>query len=214
MEEKQLDYLYIQQIRILLGQSWLTFLFPMIAASALCYILWPVARQNHLAVWTAVVILYSLIRCVITRRLGRRQISAEAAPRLLQHFTLIVFISGALWGVAAIVLIPYKPQSLMDFTLYNSLVLLIICGLVAGAVVSHSVSRQVFIFYALPALVPPALHLITLGDKYNSALGGFVLLYLLFITASSFLLNNQYRHFINLQYRLYRLEQEQAGQGS
>ena len=86
--------------------------------------------------------------------------------------------------------------------------MLIVCGLVAGAVVTYSVNKWVIFFYAFPALVPPAIYMITLGDKYNSALGGFVFIYFIFITVSSFRLNKQYAYYMDIEYQMIMLTEK------
>jgi len=123
----------------------------------------------------------------------------------LNLFISNVFVSGLLWGSAAIILIPYGTGQLVEFTLYNSFVMLTVCGLVAGAVVSYSISYRVILAYATPALLPPALYMISLGDKYNSGLGGFVILFYIFIFISSFRLNKQFRHYVDIEYQRQKL---------
>lgn len=208
MDYSQGDFLRVSQVRILYDQSRAAFLFPVMAALALGYILWPVSSHTYLVLWMAAVVSYSPMRFVLVRHQERAGPGSENTGKWLDLFTLNVLVSGLLWGMAAIILIPYRPDALVEFTLYNSLVLLILCGLVAGAAVSYSVCGRVLFFYAVPALVPPSFHLISLGDRYNSALGGFVLLYLFFISVSSFRLNRQYRRYMDMEYRLYKLQKE------
>jgi len=126
----------------------------------------------------------------------------------LDLFITSVFISGLLWGTACIILVPYEPGRLIEFTIYNSLTMLIVCGLAAGAVVTYSANKWVIIFYAFLALIPPAIYLIILGDKYNSALGEFVFLYFIFITASSIRLNKQYTYYIDIEYEMIMLKEK------
>jgi len=208
MEPQGQDFLLIQQCRVLFAQSRLTFSFPVMAAVALCFILWPVSEKSFLLIWAGIVILFSASRYIFLWRFNRCQLNPNEAAKWLDFFSLNVFISGAIWGSGPVILIPYEAEHLIDFTLYNSLTMIIICGLVAGAVISYSISKWVLFFYAFPALFPPAIYLISLGDKYNSALGGFVLLYLLFITISSLRLYKQYYEYLIMQYRYYKLKYE------
>jgi len=43
---------------------------------------------------------------------------------------------------------------------------------------------------------------------FNTALGGYVLLYLIFITVSFFRLNREYLHFINMEFEMQKLRSE------
>lgn len=206
MEYSKTDHLLVSQTRILYYQSITTVSFPVFACLAICLLLWDVSARSHLITWAVIVLLFTLLRYILLWQQRRHKLTPENAGRRLDIFTAGALFSGLLWGSAPIILVPYRPDALLNFTLYNGLTLLIICGLVAGAVISYSVSRWVLIFYAFPALVPPAFYLIWLGDVYNTFLGGFVLLYLVFIAVTSYRLNTQYLFYVDLEYRYKQLQ--------
>ena len=197
-----------KQNDILYSQSVITFLFPLLAAPAICYILWDISQRRTLIIWTATVIIYSLLRFLIIWQYRRNRPGPDDAGSWHDLFTGSVFISGIIWGTAPIILVPHEAARIIEFTLYNGLTLLIICGLVAGAVVAYSISKWVLFFYSFPALLPPAFYLISLGDKYNSTLGGFVVLYFIFITASSFRLNRQLMSSMENEHKMQELRQQ------
>lgn len=190
------------QIQILYNQSVITFLFPILAAPAIGVVLWKIADQTRLIGWIIAVILFSIARYFLIWKQKQEKITPQNVNKWLDLFTASVFISGLIWGSAAIILVPYNVERLIDFTIYNSLVMLIVCGLVAGAVIAYAVSKRVVLYYTFPALVPPGLYMIILGDTYNSTLGGFVLLYYLFITALSFKLNRQFSYYLDIEYQM------------
>lgn len=208
MQELQHFHHLSSQVRILYNQSVITFLFPVMAAPAICFLLWDVASHFRLLAWTGTVIAYSLARYLIIWQQRRVPITPDNVNKWLDIFNASVFFSGLLWGAACILLVPYDPGRPIEFTVYNSLAMLIVCGLTAGAVVAYSVSLWALFFYACPALLPPAVYLILLGDKYNSALGGFVLLYFLFISALSFRLHQQFRYYLDIEYRMIQLSEK------
>lgn len=183
------------QARFLYSQAVVTFFFPPAAALALCILLWDESPLTRLWTWTAAVVLHTAGRYWFLWR-QRRPSVAEGVPPPLNVYAAGAFISGALWGAAPLLLIPYSPTGLIEFTLYNGLALIMVCGLVAGAAVSYCISMRVLFCFATPALLPPAFYLISLGDRFNSALGGFVLLYFLFITAASMRMHQQLREFL------------------
>jgi len=207
MDQLQAFHRLSSQIQILYNQSVITFLFPIVAAPAVCLLLWDITNQGRLLTWASVVIIYSLARYLIIWKQRREPVTPENANKWLDIFTASVFFSGILWGASTILLVPYEQERIIEFTIYNSLVMLIVCGLVAGAVVGYAVSKRVILFYAFPALVPPGVYLIILGDRYNSTLGGFVLLYFIFITASSFRLNRQFSYYLGLEYQMIQVSQ-------
>ena len=187
------------QVHVLYSQSVVTFLFPVIFAAFLYYILQDIASSRLLIAWTATVTIYSLSRYLLLWLYNYKKINHENVHLWLVLFIASVFISGIIWGLAAVILIPYEPQHLNHFTLYNGLVILTICGLVAGAIVSYSINLLVIGAYSFPALLLPALYLISLGDKINSTLGCFVFLYFVFANISALRLKKQLNHYLHIQ---------------
>lgn len=202
MMDAQEEYsLARNQVHILYSQSVITFLFPVIFAVFLCYILQDVASSNLLIAWTVTVMIYSLSRYLLLWLYNYKKVNHENLHLWLVFFIASVFISGIIWGLAAVILIPYEPQHLVHYTLYNGLIILMICGLVAGAIVSYSINLLVIGAYSFPALLLPSLYLISLGDKINSALGGFVFLYFVFANISALRLKKQLNHYLHIQYK-------------
>lgn len=208
MDQLQEFHRLSSQVQILYNQSVITFLFPILFVPAICLLLWDISDHGRLLIWATVVILYSCARYLMIWMQHREPITPANANKWLNIFIASVFISGILWGLAAVFLVPYAPGKIIEFTLYNSLIMLIVCGLTAGAVVAYSVSKRVILFYAFPALVPAAIYMISLGDKYNSALGGFVLLYFVFITAISFRLNTQFSYYLDIEFQMIQMSQK------
>jgi hypothetical protein len=188
------DPLHAAQARFLYSQAGVTYFFPLAAALALCILLWEDAPLTRLGPWMLAVALHTGARYAFLWHL-RRQPAREQPPGV-GAYAAGAFISGCLWGMAPLLLIPYSPTRLVEFTLFNGLALIIVCGLVAGAAVSYCISMRVLFAFAAPALLPPALYLISLGDRFNSALGGFVLLYFLFIAMASLRMHQQLRVFV------------------
>ncbi len=208
------------QVEILYSQSVTTFLFPVLASFILAFALWGIANRPVLTLWVGTICVYSLIRYLLLWKYMRSDLTLENASKWLDIFIAMACLSGIMWGLAAIILIPYEGKNIIEFTLYTGITLLAVSGLVAGATISYSVSLTVLFFYILPALLPPALYLISLGDIYNSTLGGFILLYCFFIFSAGFRMNRQLLGYIHkqneleklkLQYQQLRLMYEKAG---
>jgi len=201
------DYLALKnQVNILYSQSIVTFIFPVLAAICLAIVIWDIATRNILYSWVGVVVAYSLLRYFLLWQYRQVGITPDNAYMWLKRYTIAAFFSGIIWGVAGIILIPYGGSADLVFTIYNGLVLLIICGLVAGAVISYSVNIWVLFSYSFPALVPPAFYLISLGDKFNSAFGGFILLYFFFISVAAYRMNKQINYYMDMEYQQEKLK--------
>ena len=200
------------QLRILYSQAGITFSFPLIAACCLALVLWDVASRFYLCTWLVLVIMHSAARYILLWRFHQDDIDPASAGSWLNRFIVYVIISGALWGAAGMLLIPYNNS--IEFTLYNGLTILVICGLVSGALITYSINIWVLIGYSFPALIPPAIYLISLGDRYNSTFGGFILLYYFFIGVAAARMNRLFNRYMEIEHRqqelLFKYERLQA----
>jgi hypothetical protein len=191
------------RVRILRDQAPITFFFPVAAALALCLLLWDETPRLRLVAWTLLVLAHACLRFSSLRR--PEPVAVNAAAVGIGGFAAGAFSSGLIWGIAPLLLISYDPSRVIEFTLFNGLVVLVICGLTAGAAFAYAASLRVLFCFAVPALIPSALHFISMGDRYNSALGGFMLLYFLFIAVSAMHMNFQLQGFARAEQERDRL---------
>lgn len=205
MEDARLDG---TRSHILYSQSRLTFLYPVVSASALCGLLWDVSAHAVLLTWLTLVAGLTLLRYRVLWLYQCNPGVFGPPGQWLNVFALSAFLSGLLWGAAPVLIVPHQADRLVEFTLYNGLVMLVVCGLVAGATVAYAVSLRVLFCFTVPALLPPGLFLIALGDRYNGALGGLVLLYFVFISVAALRMHLQLQRFFELEYQLERLRQD------
>ena len=92
--------------RLLYSQSMVTFFFPILAASAICTLLWSVAPRERLLGWTLITTFYSISRYALLLRFRSRQ--AQHDVDWLNLLAVSVFLSGALWGMAPVILLPIQ----------------------------------------------------------------------------------------------------------
>ncbi|MFT5131565.1 MAG: hypothetical protein ACI9SC_000023 [Gammaproteobacteria bacterium] len=203
MQQKQLIR---SQVEILYSQSAVTFLFPVFVSIILAFVLWKIANRPVLLGWVTSVCIYAVARFVLLWKYTNTEITPDNASKWHDAFIATACLSGIMWGLAAIILIPHDGKNIVEFTLYTGITLLSVSGLVAGATISYAVSLKVLFFYILPALLPPALYLISLGDIYSSTLGGFILLYCFFISSAGYRMNGQLLGYIQKQSELEKLK--------
>lgn len=196
------------QVEILYSQSAVTFLFPSIIGIILAATIWDIANRKVLIGWLAVVFLYSVFRYLMLWKYNRTKLTPENVEQWLNIFIASACISGIMWGLAVIILIPQDGKNIIEFTLYSGITLLAVSGLVAGATISYAVSLNVLFFYIFPALLPPSVYMISLGDIYSSALGGFILLYCFFVGTAGYRMNRQLLYYISKQHELIKLKQQ------
>lgn len=197
-----------QQVNILYSQSVITFLFPLLAALCVAALLQNQADRRILAGWLITIFLHGASRYYLLWSYFHDAAVTAQSSTWMNRFLLGAFLSGGLWGFAGILLIPYRSAESIAFTLNNGLLLLMVCGLVAGSVISYAINIRVTFCYSLPALLPPAFHLISIGDRYNSAFGGLLLLYYLYILVAAIRMNRQLVYFLNMEHRERELAQK------
>jgi len=196
------------RLRILYSQSPLAFSFPVLAGLVLVPMLWDRSSRVLLLGWLATVIVYSGLRLFFLLRCRHSEPEITRCGQRLNSFAVSALVSGIIWGAAPILLVPYQAGKLVEFTLHNGLVILVVCGLTAGAAVAYAASLRVLFLYVVPALVPPAFYLISLGDRYNTTLGGLVLLYFIFISAAAIRMNCQLQRYFETEFKLERLQKD------
>ena len=196
---------------ILYSQSRLTFIYPVISALALCALLWEIATPAALLTWLTLVVALTLVRLRMLRTFQRDHDASGTSGQWLNVFALSALVSGLLWGAAPMIIVPRQPDRLVEFTLCNGLVILVVCGLVAGATVAYAASLRVLFCFIVPALLLPGVYLISLGDRYNSVMGGFVLLFLVHVATTAVRMHVQLRRFFEVEYELQRLREDLHG---
>jgi hypothetical protein len=198
------------RFQILHSQSPLTFLFPVPLALVVALLLRPVSAGTALTAWVVLIGVLAAVRCTLLAR-ARPGADPAGAVIWLNRFAAGACVSGLLWGAAPILLVPRQPERVLEATLFSGLLMLVVCGLVAGAAVAYAASLRVLFSFTVPALLPPGCWLISLGDRFNGALGGFVLLYLLFISTVALRMHLQLRRFFEVEYELNRLRLDLGG---
>ena len=94
------------QVEILYSQSAVTFLFPSLIAIVLAASIWDVANRKVLIGWIAVVFLYSVFRYLMLWKYNQTKLTPENVEYWLNIFVASAAVSGLMWGLAVIILIP------------------------------------------------------------------------------------------------------------
>lgn len=212
-ESRQDAQLRATRFHILQSQSLPTFLYPVISAAVLAVMVWSLAPRGALLAWLALVLALTAVRFAMLARVRGRPATAPAGE-WLNLFAVSAGLSGLLWGAAPMLLVSRQPDRLVEDTLHGGLVMMVVCGLVAGATVAYAATLRVLFAFTVPALVPPGFYFISLGDRFSGGLGGFVLLYLVFISVAGLRMHWQLRHYFELEYQLDRLRRDLAGDGA
>jgi len=166
----------LKQIERLYRHSYLSFIATFFGATLVFWFFQSVADPVVLKTWFIIFFILTIIRIVITWCFHKNEHENNIESWLIT-FLCLSLISGTLWGLTGFLLIPAGMLSLFDSVLYHGMLLLFITALIVGSLITYSASKMVYLSFAVPAVVPQCLMLISKGDKYHSFLGGFVLAY-------------------------------------
>ena len=166
----------LKQIERLYRHSYLSFIATFFGAILVYWFFQSLAEPVVLNSWFIIFFILTVIRIVVSWRFHKSEHENNIENWLIA-FLILSMISGTLWGLTGFLLIPTGIVTLFESVLYHGMLLLFITALIVGSLITYSASKMVYLSFAVPAVVPQCLMLISKGDKYHSFLGGFVLAY-------------------------------------
>ncbi len=118
-----------------------------------------VSLQNSI-VWFVMITLVSLLRLPACFFFLKRRLPF---PFMSQRQYLIcgIFLTGALWGATAYIL--FADSSI----LHQALHIVVLGGIVAGAIVIYAIDMSMFISFCIPVMTPMIWRLFSMGSTYN-----------------------------------------------
>jgi signal transduction histidine kinase len=136
-----------------------------------------------LALWWSSLVVLTVARTIhfewFRRVAAKRELDAE---RWTGSFVAGIFAAGLIWGSAGIWLLPASVP-------HQTFVAFVLGGMVAGAAATFSVRMDAFLAFAIPALLPAAIHLCLFGDELRVAMGAMMFLFGLLLTWTAYRVN-------------------------
>ncbi|HEY6222496.1 MAG TPA: response regulator [Gemmatimonadales bacterium] len=134
-----------EQLRRLLGESLRVEIAHLVLIAVVAILLWPSVSHVTLGLWAVVVAVCTAIRAALRVRLRRTDYSPG---RAVGGIRLVLAASGLAWGIGAAVVMTNTPL------VATALLLVVLCGLAAGGVVSLSGDLWAFRYFLAGLLVP------------------------------------------------------------
>ncbi len=166
--EHQAQRIVAEQIRILFSRATIVYLVNILVAAVTLAVLWDVVPNGQLVFWCAAILIFTLVRFYYLHRYSRDP--SWKGLEFWRRFSIATSaFSGFLWGGLAVVLFPENSP------IYQVYLLLVVSGMLAGAVSSWSAYLPAFKAFFLPASLFFALRLFVAmiggGNKVMFALG-------------------------------------------
>jgi diguanylate cyclase (GGDEF)-like protein len=163
----------------------------------LAAVLWEAIGRRTVLVWLLGLLSVTVGRAVSLRayRDPRRQ-PAAGSRTWERYFVLGACANGVVWGTAGIAL--FHPHSFP----HQVLLAFVIGGMVAGAIPLLAPLRNAYRCFAIPAVAPISVSMLTQGDRIHLIMGLMILIFGLAMLASSGQVQRLFRDTVELRLRL------------
>ena len=181
IEGQQLELIYTQA-PVAIGVA---FMLALLVAGSL----WQVADQSHLLWWLGAQFIQT------TARMGLVYSYRNASPvnrqrsRWMLLFFVGTFFSGIIWGCIGLIYSFTWPVE------YQTLTLMCLAGILAGAISSYAVNLSIYAAFMVPAILIPAQSMLVYSSKLQNNLG---LMLMLFAGALLMIARNYNQNAVNL----------------
>jgi len=169
-----------EQVRLLYAALPISLLAIVINASVLAMIQAMAVPLEQVLIWFVAEIAVVFLRLYWLLAYRRRR-NPEFEPELPWHrrFNIGVFLSGAVWGSAALLLFPH------DNVLYQMFLLLVLAGMSAGAVSTLSAHPLAIHAFLSLALLPIFFRLLWVAGDFGHLLAAMTLLFFIMVSISA-----------------------------
>ena len=170
-----------------------------VAASSVNAVILAVVCRNvvgfrSLVLWTGGVIAISLVRLYLRNYYRKIEKNNHSIKRFRNVFLITLFISGMIWGSAALLLLP------RDFLGYQVFIAFVLGGMVAGTVGTYSAMMSAFFAFSIPALLPIVIRFFLADEQIYYAMGSMVLLYWVIMLMTALRLNRDIVNYLLVSY--------------
>jgi signal transduction histidine kinase len=160
-----------EQTRLLFEHLPFVLTGSLISSTGVALILWNEVTSSVLLVWTALVYLLCFARWKIRQYFMQLGTDYDA-NRWIRVATVLTALAGVLWGSMGVLFFEDTPLVLMTLVI-------VLGGMTAGAVSSHSCYLPAYIAFAVPAVSPFALRCFVEMDGFHIVLGTLSLTFML-----------------------------------
>jgi diguanylate cyclase (GGDEF)-like protein len=153
--------------------------------------------------WLILIVLVNIGRLFMAWSYKRHQVNDNfLITKRLRQFRIGLFVSAFLWGSSSIILSPSNELQ------HQMLLIFVLTGMTAGAVISYSVDKVSAIIFMLLTLVPMLVRLFLVGDSVAMAMSVSGFLYVIFMIASIGNINRNLIESITLRFEAVERENE------
>jgi len=182
----------VEQVRMLTDRR-IDLPISLAGATIVAGTLWRLYPVWVAALWLGLFYVVIVVRYVTRRHYLSLVPGADAARRWVMVFTLNSFVTACLWGaIGSAVLLSPNP-------VYRNFAFLVLAGMTAGGIVSNAAYMPAVYAFAVPAILPVIIALLTLGDITHVELAIMMAIYAVFVTGTGRGINRSIRENFRLR---------------
>lgn len=154
-----------QRVELIYTQAPAALAAALFIAMLISFGLWGVADHFYLLVWSGAQLVQTVMRASLVYLYRQTPADERRRAYWLQLFFAGALTSGVIWGCLGLLFSLSWPVE------YQTLAIMGVAGVLAGAISSYAVMLPVYTAFMLPAILIPALAMLMPGDALNSNLG-------------------------------------------
>jgi PAS domain S-box-containing protein len=185
--------IYFLLIKQLYSQATIAIMATGVNATILVLVLHGLIDSRKLMIWYILTILVMIIRYILIKKFQQIADPTKEIHRWEKLMVIGIGISGILWGSTAIFLFPVQSST------HQAIIIIVLAGMVAGAVGVFSPIITVFLAFSIPALAPIFIRLMIIGDSLHMAMGVMTLLFAVLTFTTAKRINSSTRDLILLR---------------
>ena len=189
------SWIRTEQTKTMYARAPLSMLAVWVFSLLLIYALWSVISHQILIVWICAVFLMILFRFLLVYQYRRASRESLETDRWGFLFTMGQLLNGVLWGVAGIFL--FSEESIV----HQLVLIIVIAGLVAGAVGSYSRKSGVIFFFTLPAMTPITLNIFLIGGDVHTVIGIMAVIFTIIMVVTAHRISTVAQSSLSHQYK-------------
>lgn len=132
---------------------------------------WNVANQSHLLVWLVAQSVLTVVRMGLVYRYRRASEAQRSGSRWGLLFFTGALISGVVWGCLGLMFSFSWPVE------HQTLTLMALAGVIAGAISSYAAMLSVYIAFMVPAMLIPAQSMLMHNSNISNNIGLLIMLF-------------------------------------
>ena len=175
--------MFVEQVNVLFKNSPYVNFASVFCVLLITLIFWKIQPSQVLFQWMALNLILFACRILVGQNFRKRQTGVREAPFWYLIFVVSSFVSGMLWGALPII---YHSQTILSFQqslMVNSIAVIFIIALVAGAVIIHAMNKIAMLSFSMPAIFTSSLYLLSLDSQYFALLAVLLLVFFSFLYA-------------------------------